>query len=210
MLISFLVACIGGVTDAPTDLGSTDPVNVRPLPGTTITCPEGTNEQTATSSKGEERWCDRAGVMHGPYIRLYPNGERAVKGEYDNSVPNSDWVWWHENGKEMSKGKYIKGKQTGPWTWWHDNGVRAEEGDFLGGRKAGQWVKYFESGRKQEEGLFHNDMKNGTWTYYVDDDEGTVERTERWEGGKMVEETILVGDNKDKGVKPQPKEKKDR
>ncbi len=194
LVFSLLLACGGGATPEPPKDAPTAPTEApRPTVGGDLVCPEGTTQQSASSSKGEERWCDRAGVMHGPYLRLYPDGSRAVRGEYDNSSPNADWVWWHENGQEASKGKYIKGRQTGPWTWWHPNGTRAEEGDFLGGRKAGQWVKYYESGHKKEEGIYHNDMKNGMWTYYLDDEESTVEKTERWEGGVMVEEKILAG-----------------
>ena len=89
---------------------------------------------------------------------------------------------------KSQKGKFVKGKQTGSWTWWHPNGQRAEEGDYLVGRKAGQWVSWYESGAKKEEGIYHNGMKNGVWTYYNDDKDNTVEKTERWENGGIVEE----------------------
>src|SRR5688572_8225088 len=125
--LSLLLACAG------------EPLPVEPVeppPPPEIACPEGTVLQTATSSKGEEKWCDRGGVMHGPYIQHYPDGGKAQKGGYDSNVPDGDWIYWHPNGQESSKGKYARGKQTGSWTWWHPNGNRQEEGDFLGGRKA--------------------------------------------------------------------------
>jgi hypothetical protein len=178
-----LLACSGGAPGT----GEVDgPAVVPSRPD--ISCPEGTVLESGKSAKGDEQWCDRGGVMHGPYIRYYPDGTRAVKGSHDNNLPDGDWIWWHENKIESSKGKYVKGKQTGSWTWWHPNGNRAEEGDFLQGRKAGQWVSWYESGLKVEEGLYHNGMKNGAWTYYNDDPENTVARTERWENGAIVEE----------------------
>jgi antitoxin component YwqK of YwqJK toxin-antitoxin module len=186
----FLLACSGSETPAE------DPAAL--LPPAEITCPEGTVLQTAASAKGEETWCDRGGVMHGPYLQHYPDGSKATKGTYDSNVPDSDWIYWHPNGQESSKGKYARGKQTGSWTWWHANGNRQEEGDYLAGRKAGQWTTWYEDGKKKEEGIYHNGMKNGAWTYFNDDEENTIQKVERWELGEMKES---------REVKPVPKPK---
>jgi hypothetical protein len=183
MLLFLWLACSGSDSSAPVP----DPAPAAPK-AAEIACPEGTALETGQTAKGTEYWCDRGGMMHGPYLRLYPSGQRAVKGRYDNNLPDGDWIWWHDNETEAQKGKYVKGKQTGPWTWWHPNGHRAEEGDFLAGRKAGQWVSWFESGVKKDEGIYHNGMKNGVWTYYTDTTENTVDKTERWENGGLVEE----------------------
>lgn len=184
MLWSLLYACSGGEKPVPPP----DPQPQAPKPE--IVCPEGTALEMGQTSTGTEYWCDRNGVMHGPYLRLYPSGRKAVKGKHDNNQPDGDWIWWHDSPNEIEsqKGKYVKGKQTGPWTWWHPNGNRAEEGDFLAGRKAGQWVSWYEGGAKKDEGLYHNGMKNGVWTYYADGPENTVTKTERWENGGLVEE----------------------
>ncbi len=195
MFTTLLLAACSGT--APTDAPATD----APAPVVQeLQCPEGTTIQSANSAKGEEKWCDRGGVMHGPYVQYYPDGSKAVKGSYDSNVPDGDWIYWHENGQESSKGKYVKGKQTGSWTWWHPNGNRMEEGDFLAGRKAGQWTSWFESGMKKEEGIYHNGMKNGTWTYFMDDEENSVARIEKWELGEMKEA-------KESAPKPKPKPK---
>ena len=190
MLIPLLLACGGAPADAPTDApppeaGAGNLANLQ--------CAEGTAQKETTGPSGTERWCDRDGVMHGAYVRLYPDGKRAARGAYDNSPPDGDWVWWHENGQESGKGKYAKGgRQTGAWTRWHPNGAKQEEGDYLQGRKAGHWTRWYETGKKQEEGLYHNDAKNGLWTYFLDDEENSVERTELWEGGAMKEEKIIT------------------
>lgn len=169
-----------------------------------LSCPAGSSVQSGVSSKGTEAWCDRGGIMHGPYVRLYPSGARAVKGAYDNNQPDGDWFWWHENSTEASKGKYVRGKQTGPWTWWHENGSRAEEGDFLQGRKAGQWVSWYESGVKKDDGMYHNGIKDGLWTYYEDNPDNPVARTELWEEGAVKEESILRKDGKAVGKSQRP------
>lgn len=152
-----------------------------------IACSEGRTLESATGPKGEEQWCDRAGMMDGPYIRIYPGGEKAAKGFYANNQQDGDWWAWHENGQEATKGKYSKGKKTGPWTWWHPNGNRAEEGDYLVDRKQGQWTVWFESGAKAEEGMYHNSVKTGVWSYFNDDAENSLAKTEKWENGTLVE-----------------------
>lgn len=182
MLTTLLLLACGA--DPAVDGADAAEPDLPPAPPDVV-CPEGTAIQTASSAKGEEKWCDRGGVMHGPYIQYFPDGARAVKGAYADNVPDGDWTQWHPNGQQSSKGKYVRGKQFGSWTWWHDNGNRAEEGDFLAGRKAGQWTAWFPTGLKKEEGIFHNGIKNGTWTYYNDDAENSIQRMERWELGEL-------------------------
>ncbi|MEZ4235774.1 MAG: hypothetical protein R3F59_06340 [Myxococcota bacterium] len=196
LIVSALSACIGSSTPTVPE-PSSEPDEVGP----SLTCPDGTSQETSVSEGGTEVWCDKGGIMHGPYLRLYPNGQRAAKGAYDNNLADSDWIWWHENGAEASKGKYVRGKQTGQWTWWHDNGVKAEDGDFLQGRKAGQWVSYYESGAKKEEGMYHNSIKDGLWTFYEDNAENSVLRTELWEQGSLAEEHLLKKDEGKDGKK---------
>lgn len=197
-----LSACTGGSPSSATDGGPVGgPASNPDHPD--MACPEGTRFTSGTSAKGEERWCDREGLMHGPYQKFYPSGQKAAQGVMDSNKEDGDWAYWHENGKDATKGKYSKGLQVGSWTWWHDNGKRAMEGDFLRGRKAGTWVSWYPSGKKSEEGLYQNDMKNGTWTYYNDDEENTVLRTERWENGEKKEEKVVNDPNA-----PPPKGKK--
>lgn len=188
-LLTLLAAC-GAPTPPATDGGATSPQ----LPSTganQFACPEGTKQTETTTGGGSERYCDKDGLMQGPYIRFFPSGDWAAKGAYDRSEPDGDWTWRHDNLKDAQKGKYVKGKQVGSWTRWYPNGQKEEEGDYLSGRKAGTWTSYYESGRKKEFGIYHNDMKNGLWTYLFDNEEGTVNKTELWEGGAMKEEKIV-------------------
>lgn len=196
-----LAACSGGDSTTTGGPAVGGPASNPDYPD--MVCPEGTKLTTGSSAKGEARWCDREGVMHGPFQRFYPDGQKAVQGTYDTNQEDGPWIWWHPNGKDATKGKYAKGREVGSWTWWHDNGSRAEEGDFLMGRKAGTWVAWYDTGRKKEEGLYQNGTKNGTWTYYNDDEENTVLKTERWENGEMKEEKVVNDPNK-----PPPKGKK--
>ncbi len=200
MLISLLllIACSEPepMVDAPPD--PAEPDGTMPAPGdqpeavvAPINCEPGTSGQMADTEKGREFWCDKGGLMHGPFVRHHPNGSKAAEGHYANNLPDGNWIWWHPNGVEEAKGKYVKGKQTGSWTTWYDNGVRSEEGDYLQGRKQGTWTSWFESGAKSEDGIFHNGMKNATWIYYDDSEENKPVRTELWKNGQMAEEKAI-------------------
>ena len=96
-----------------------------------LACPEGTQQQSGTSdSGGEEYWCARAGVMHGPFRSLHPNGKRAASGNWVDNQRSGQWTWWYPDEQTRMKGKYDRGKQIGSWQWWHPNGKRKMEGDF--------------------------------------------------------------------------------
>jgi len=199
VLLGVLVACAGGGddgheghdghgTDGPAPQAE-QPAEVEMIPvdGVPMSCPAGTQHQSAETSEGTEHWCDRDGVMDGPFLRFHNDGGKAATGAYINNLPDGPWIWWHANGKESEKGKYVKGKQTGSWTKWYETGERLEEGDYLQGRKQGTWTTWYESGRKKESGIYHNGMKSSTWTYYKDDEDNTEDRTEKFQNGQVVD-----------------------
>lgn len=163
-------------------------IEMIPVDGVPMACPEGTMHQEATTEEGTEHWCDADGSMHGPFLRFHPDGEKKTTGAYINDLPDGPWIWWHANGKEEKKGKYVRGKQTGSWTTWYDSGARHEEGDYLQGRRQGTWTVWFESGRKQSSGIYHVGMKSAEWVYYKDDEENTEERREKFENGKLIDD----------------------
>jgi hypothetical protein len=182
LLTTWLTACSGGDPTTPAgDPQGEDAVHPQ------IQCAEGRSFSSQRTAQGEEQYCDRGGVMDGPYLRLYPDGTKAVKGTYANNLMDGDWWEWYPNGQEAYKGKFVKNKKAGPWTWWYENGQRKEEGDYLQNRKAGQWTSWYETGAKKEEGLYHNDVKNGLWNYYNNTPENTVAKTEKWENGAVTE-----------------------
>ncbi len=152
-----------------------------------LDCPEGTQQQSATTESGEEYWCARGGVMHGPFKSFHLNGERSASGTWVDNDRSGQWTWWYPNQQTKEKGKYDRGKQIGSWQWWHENGNRKMEGDFLRGRRQGQWTTFYESGNVESRGMYHNGQQNELWSFYSDDDTSRVIRTERYENGKLVE-----------------------
>jgi antitoxin component YwqK of YwqJK toxin-antitoxin module len=188
LLLLALVACGDAPAEEDPRAGGADEATAAassaPVMG--LDCPEGTTLEENVRDDGIERWCDRKGVQHGPYVRYHLDGSRAVQGAWNENQEDGTWVWWHDNGEEAARGRYIRGRQSGSWTWYWSNGNRSREGDYLQGREAGTWMAWYESGRKREEGLFHNGVKNGAWSYYLDNDENTLSVSETWANGVPV------------------------
>ena len=55
-------------------------------------------------------------------------------------------------------------------------------------RKYGPYFYYYENGKVKVSGQYTDDEKSGTWTYY--DEKGKVTKTEKYENGKLVPETV--------------------
>jgi len=155
-----------------------------------LQCPDGTEQQSGTTESGEEYWCARAGVMHGPFVSYYASGKKEASGYFIENQRSGQWTWKYENEQTRMKGKYDRGKQIGSWRWWHQNSNRQMEGDYLHGRKQGQWTTFFESGNKESEGMYHNDNKSEVWSYFGDDDTSAVTKVERYENGELAEERV--------------------
>ncbi|MBT3220738.1 MAG: toxin-antitoxin system YwqK family antitoxin [Proteobacteria bacterium] len=154
-----------------------------------LNCPKGARAKNSKTQKGVEQWCDRNGVQHGPYIRFYFSGQRAVKGNYSDNKPDGQWIWFHPNGQTESKGRYKLGKQVGSWSWWHDNGERAQEGEYYEARRWGLWITWYSNGQKREEGTYRNGLKDGEWYYWGRT--SRLETVELWVYGKK--EKVLKG-----------------
>ena len=44
------------------------------------------------------------------------------QGTYKNGVLDGPWVWYYDNGQMWEKGDYKNGKMDGPWVFYDENG----------------------------------------------------------------------------------------
>jgi hypothetical protein len=58
---------------------------------------------------------DSAGhfINHGKYTEWYPNGQRAIEGEYLSGQKNGKWTEWDEKGRKLAD-------------HWYDNGTEVQ------------------------------------------------------------------------------------
>lgn len=58
-----------------------------------------------------ELWCEANGQREGPYLRLWPNGRKAVTGEYRRGKKHGRWIELYEGGGERSRVEWRRGVQ---------------------------------------------------------------------------------------------------
>ncbi|HLE00169.1 MAG TPA: hypothetical protein VJB59_07915 [Bdellovibrionota bacterium] len=49
-------------------------------------------------------------VNNGPYFEWYPNGKKALEGEYKTGRKNGRWIEWDEKGQKISDRYFEDGK----------------------------------------------------------------------------------------------------
>lgn len=133
-----------------------------------------------------EQWCVRSKQMEGPYERYTLDGQLIVSGRYEKSAAVGRWTFNYDDGMPKVVGVFENHLPVGRWEWQHPNGNNAQVGAFSGGVKVGKWVTWFANGTKASEGYFLGGRRDGEWTYWTP--EGTVERTQRWDQGNLVQD----------------------
>ena len=62
------------------------------------------------------------GVMHGPYIAYYSNGQVDWEGAIVNGVKEGVWKNFREDGTQRFEGPYENDEQVGTWKHFDENG----------------------------------------------------------------------------------------
>lgn len=107
---------------------------------------------------------DTAGQKQGVWKEFYPEGQLKSQGEYLNSKPISEWVFYHENGKIEQKGIYDKkGKAQGTWKWFYESGNLLLEQSYRNGNVDGLHIEYSDSGSVITKGEYVDGLKEGLW-----------------------------------------------
>jgi len=73
-----------------------------------LECPE---EAHLVRGSTHELWCEANGQREGPYLRLWPNGRKAVTGEYRRGKKHGRWIELYEGGGERSRVEWRRGVQ---------------------------------------------------------------------------------------------------
>lgn len=87
-------------------------------------------------------------VQHGKSIGWHESGQMRFYGQYEFGKPVGDFNWWLENGQRSIKGSYDdQGRQNGTWYWWHENGFKSIEGHYVDGKAVGRWMWWNTNGQ---------------------------------------------------------------
>ena len=153
-------------------------------------CPGDAVIQGARPPKGRELGCRVGGMLVGPFIEWYENGQRQVERGYvdgekqgpvrqwyrdgalkairyfHKSRPHGRYARWHVNGRKAEEGAYEHGKMVGPWTAWYPNVKKESEGMFVLGRKQGPWLYWHPNGQVKKDGRYNKGQKTGKWSFW--------------------------------------------
>lgn len=138
------------------------------------------------TKEGKLNATDEKGRNHGPWKKVYANGNTAYEvtfnhgkpvGEYkryytsggvyailnyDEEGENADAKFYDESGALISQGKYIGKDKTGEWKYFQNNVlVRTEE--YTEGKLNGYQRVYYPNGQIYDEKKWENDIENGLW-----------------------------------------------
>jgi hypothetical protein len=63
-----------------------------------------------------------SGLMQGPFISNYLNGQLEAQGVFDNGKYNGDWVFHYPNGNLQAIGKFNHNNYVGKWETYYEDG----------------------------------------------------------------------------------------
>ena len=99
------------------------------------------------------------GILVGPYISYWDNGQLNFKGDFKNGKREGAWIQNWENGKLKEEGKYKNDKREGSWFYYWINGQLFQKGKYKNDEKEGSWVGYNSDGTIFE--LYTGTFKDG-------------------------------------------------
>jgi hypothetical protein len=72
---------------------------------------------------GLSQYTIKNGILHGPRVMYWSNGQLWLKGNYKDGELHGPWVNYYENGQLKAKGNYVNGEKDGPWLVYSRDGV---------------------------------------------------------------------------------------
>lgn len=103
----------------------------------------------------------------------FENGQKGVRGYYENGLKNKYWEYWYSNGQKKIEGTYKNGKKEGIWKYYYPNGKLRILANYKNDLMDGINIWFYENGNKKKEVLFREGV-------YLD-------KTEWDEKGKVIE-----------------------
>jgi hypothetical protein len=86
------------------------------------------------------------GVMNGPAVYFYSNGDIKEVANYANGLKNGEVVRYAENGNILMQTHYRDGQKDGVWKFWDINGNLRMKISYTNGKKSGVWKQWDERG----------------------------------------------------------------
>ena len=96
-------------------------------------CPTGSVAAGARHPAGQEIWCERSDVRHGPYVAWYESGQVKTRGYFREGLESYIWIGFWENGARKVEAQFKNGLQHGRMTQFDDAGFKVSESEWRNG-----------------------------------------------------------------------------
>jgi len=92
-------------------------------------CPAGATHRGDAYPDGLALWCETdTGLLHGPSVTWWANGNRKSEMPYDRGVRSGVSWEWYESGGPYAAQAWADDWLQGAWATWYENGQRHFEG----------------------------------------------------------------------------------
>lgn len=146
---------------------------------------------------------DAQGRKQGEWKKVYPNGNTAYEGQFQNDVPTGTFrhyyeegalsaevkhsapvsraVLYHPNGEVMARGRYLNQKRDSLWQTFDERGQLTAETHYKNGEKHGTERVYYPDGSLTELKTYNEGVEDGAWEQYFPN------------GNKRLQATVING-----------------
>lgn len=149
---------------------------------------------------------DSNGFKQGFWQKKDLNGTLIYSGNFNNNVPEGDFIYYDSLGKVkaktiftdngekaytkffrkgmmVSEGLYVNEKKTGLWKYYNNDTILISEENYENGIPNGKWRTFYSNGALLEEIIYVDGVKNGPWLQYFYD--GPIKTKATYINGKL-------------------------
>ncbi len=102
----------------------------------------------------------------------------------EKTIPDGDYVEYHENGALSIQGQILNGRKEGLWVSFHDNGNKQSESTYSNGVLHGKTATFHPNGQLMYLGYFKHGERDAVWAFY--NENGTQLKEVIYDSGKEV------------------------
>jgi len=127
-------------------------------------------------------------IMHGEYIKYYPNGIVADSSHYvQNKIHGKRRIYTPEAWLEIEE-SYDHGIFNGPYKTFYRNGQIKKEQHYINNKIQGNVTEYYESGGTKAIVKFVDNLENGAFREYYEN--GKIHWEGFYQGGEYEQDTL--------------------
>jgi len=131
-------------------------------------CPVGTRIAGNQPPDGQDLYCEKDALRHGPFWQWFDSGEFRAEGTYQEGKLHGPRTLWHKNGQKHLLITFVEGLEQGPFQEWSEKGTQTVEGGYLDGQRHGPETIWHSNGQLKSTGTYDKGNRQGPWTEWYE------------------------------------------